>query len=185
MTTQHNLSDRSNQIDKIAKEDRIKKILRMRAEKLAFLEESGEKHETTDVLVFLLGKEKYGIELKYIKEVYPFKEVTSLPFLPPFILGIINIRRKILSLIDLKILFGLPQEGSKNKRIIVLENGQMESALLVDRIEGIASILMEEFQFSLPTITGIKQEFLKGITLQGLIFLDGEKILNSKKLIVE
>ncbi len=141
--------------------------------------------ELLDVLVFSLGHETYGIESVFVREVYPLKDFTPLPGVPAFVLGIINARGQILSVIDLKKFFGLPERGlGQLNKIIILHNSFMEFGLLADEIVGTTSILLNSMQASLPTITGIGSEFLQGITAERLIILDGEKILGAREMIV-
>jgi purine-binding chemotaxis protein CheW len=163
-----------------------KLILKKRAEKLAvsLAEKSG--GEVLDVIVFRLGEERYAIESRYILEVYPLKELTPLPNLPPFVCGITNIRRRIVSVIDLKIFFDISKkEKNRLDKIIILANAFMEFAVLTDEVEGVSQIPKASIQTSLLTLTEMRQEFLKGLTTDQLIILDGEKLLNDKKLIVQ
>ncbi len=69
------------------------KILRTRAQTLARESEREEAtQEGLEVVEFLLAYETYGVESSYVREVYPLKELTPLPCIPPFVLGIINVR---------------------------------------------------------------------------------------------
>jgi len=87
-------------------------ILKKRAQVLARApKREDEAGECLEVVEFLLAYEQYGIESSYIREVYPLKDLTPLPCTPPFVLGIINVRGQILSVIDLKKIFDLPQKG--------------------------------------------------------------------------
>ena len=92
-----------NEIRLINREQK-KAILKKRAENLAkeFIVE--EQEHCIEVVCFRLGNETYGIESDYIRGVHPLKELTFLPGLPPFILGIITLHRRILSVIDLNVL---------------------------------------------------------------------------------
>lgn len=162
-----------------------KEILKERAKKLAQGQAVEDKGASIEVVVFNLGNERYGLESIYIKEVYPLKDLTPLPNVPSFVLGMITVRRKLLSVIDLKIFFDISTENKiQNSKIIILEGHDMEFAISTDGIKGILFIPVQSLQTSLPTLTGIRQEFLKGITVDGLIVLDGEKLLTSQRLIV-
>ena len=79
-----------------------RKLLKMRAIEMAKEQEAI--HNTTsseDIIVFNLASESYGVESEFVREVYPLKDFTSLPGLPSFILGIINVRGLILPIVDL------------------------------------------------------------------------------------
>lgn len=161
-------------------------ILKERAKILSKPKEQEEvKGENIEILVFKLAKERYGIETKYAKEVHPLKDFTSLPCAPPFIFGLINVRRKILAVIDLKVLFGLPANSGEQNTVVILKEGQKEFGLLGDGFEGIQKVPINSIQTSLPTLTGIRQEWLKGITLDGVIVIEGKKLILSKEIIVD
>jgi purine-binding chemotaxis protein CheW len=161
-------------------------ILKSRAEKLAQVISVKEPmNETIEVLVFKLAGENYAIETMYIKEVYRYKNYTLLPGAPPFVFGLINVRRKVLSIIDLKVFFSLPATKNVEYKVIIVEDREMEFAILTDGIVDIQKISLNHIQPSLPHLTEAKQEFLKGITANGLIVLDGKKLLSSKRIIVD
>ena len=82
------------------------RILKARTVALAQeLVENAAEGEQIEIVEFLLADERYAIESAYIGEVYPLKDLTPLPCAPSFVLGIINMRGKILSIIDLRIFF--------------------------------------------------------------------------------
>ena len=113
------------------------------------------------------------------------KELTPLPGTPPFVLGLINVRGQILSVIDIKKFFQLPEKGLTDlNKVIIVHTDKMELGILADAILGVRSIPLQEIQTSLPTLTGIRADFLRGVTKEPLVVLDGEKILSDRKIIV-
>ena len=161
-------------------------ILRARAKSLAQEpERKGEAEKYLEVLAFLLAHETYAIETVFIREVYPLTELTPLPCTPDYIFGIINIRGQILTIIDMKKFFDLPEKGITNlNRVIVVRNEDMELGILADEIIGIKSIFGDDIKPPPATITGIGAEYLKGVTEDRLIVLDADKILSDKRLVV-
>ncbi len=161
-----------------------KRILKARARVLSKDPGADQVIPSVEVLEFLLASERYGIDSSRVREVYPLKELTPLPCTPSFVLGIINLRGQILSVIDLKKFFDLPEKGLTDlNKVIVLHSGEMELGILADEIAGMRSIPLQEIQL-LPTWTGIRSEYLKGITPQRLTILDVERILSDPKIIV-
>lgn len=139
-----------------------------------------------EVVEFMLAHERYALELTHIREVYPLKELTPLPGAPDFVLGIINVRGQILSIIDIKKFFELPEKGLTNlNQVIILESEEMEFGILADEILGTSSIPASTIQTSLPTLTDIREEYLKGVTGDRVVILDGEKILSDEKIVVK
>lgn len=162
-------------------------ILRKRAEKLAMAlsDRLGVQEHLIEAVVFKLGEESYAIESRFIEEVYPLKDYTPLPTLPPFVYGIVNIRRKIISLINLKVFFDFPShQDSPSNKVLIVHNSEIEFGILIDEVIGVRRLVPEEIQTSLPTLTGYRQEFFKGVTADRLIVLDGDKLLNNKKIII-
>ncbi|MBI5407989.1 MAG: chemotaxis protein CheW [Nitrospirae bacterium] len=138
-----------------------------------------------NVVEFLLSYETYGLESVYIGEIYPLEEYTPVPCTPPFVLGIINVRGKILSVIDIRKFFELPEKGLTGlNQVIILRSDKMEFGILADSITGVRRIPAREVQPSLPTLTGLRADYLKGVTKEGLVILDADKILSDPGIIV-
>jgi len=82
-------------------------ILRDRAQVLARPPEQAAAADTLfELLEFRLAQERYAVETRYVREVYPLKDLTPLPCTPPFVLGVVNVRGHILPVLDLKKFFG-------------------------------------------------------------------------------
>jgi len=168
------------------RDEKKKQVLEVRARELARnTDKEKALGESIEVVEFVLAYEKYGIESSYVREIYPLKELTSVPCTPPFVLGIINVRGEIVSVIDMKKFFDLPEGGltDMNKAIIV-RNDQMEFGILADAILGVRTILREDIQSSVPTLTGIRADYLTGVTKEPLVLLDATKLLSAKNLVV-
>ena len=164
-----------------------RRILKERAKALARSADkkvpAGKQYET---LEFLLAYERYAIETRYVREVYPLKDLTPVPCTPQFVLGVINVRGQILAVIDIKKFFDLPEKGltDLNKVMIVNSDG-MQLGVLADVILGVREIAEEEIQPSLPTLTGIRAEYLLGVTKERLAVLDVRKILSDPNIVVQ
>jgi len=163
-----------------------RQILRARARALARPpERAAVAAASLELLEFRLARESYALETHYVREVYPLKNLTPLPCTPPFVLGIVNVRGRILPVLDLKKFFELPEEGLTDlHRIILVHGNDLELGLLADVIAGVRTIPVERLQASLPTLTGIRAEYLKGVTAERLVVLDLDRILADPKIIV-
>jgi len=141
--------------------------------------------ERIDILEFLLSGETYAIETSFIAETFPLVDFTSLFCTPPFVMGIINVRGRIVSIVDMRRFFDLPVVGLSNlNRVIVVRDKKMEFGILADSIIGVRSLPLQDLQASLPTLTGIREEFLTGVTADRLVLLDMGKILADRRLVV-
>jgi len=163
-----------------------RRILRDRAKVLARKPEREASDEVyIEVVEFRLAQERYAVESAFVREVYPLKELTPLPCTPPFVLGIVNVRGQILSVVDLKVLFELPEEGLTDlNRVIILRSNSMEFGILADAILGTRRVLLGQVQASLPTLTDVREEYLKGVTEERMVILDAEKLLADPRTVV-
>lgn len=172
--------------DKINSEEEIRSILRARAKILAIknMDETLQK-EFIEVMEFGLASEHYCIETSFIREVYPLRDFTSLPGVPSFVLGIINVRGQIISVIDLKKFFNLPAKGiGELNKVIILSNEKMKFGILADIIYGTRSITLESIRKPTISVSGIGIDYLKSVTVEHNIILDAKKILEDKNIIV-
>lgn len=156
-------------------------LLKSRSEKLAQMQQTEERSKNTiDLLLFTLLGETYGVESIYAQEVFPVKELTPLPSVPNYVSGVIQVRRKVYSLVDLRKFFGFPLKNENNgSKAIILGNNEMAFGLLTEEVVGILSINTDDLQAALPSMQGIYLQFIKGITKDRVVVLDGEKLLKA------
>ena len=169
-----------------ASPEKQRSILKTRARALAQEpKQSDAAQEFLDIVQFRLASETYGVESRFVREVYPLKDFTPLPGTPPFVLGIINVRGQIISVVDIKKFFNLPDKGlAELNKVIIIRDSKMEFGILADIILGTVSISTETLQPPLPTITGIGAEYVRGVTGERVIILDVDNILNNERIIV-
>ena len=161
-------------------------ILRLRAIAMAIEpEQIREASAMLEIIEFIIGGEKYGIESSFVREVYPLKDFTSLPGTPAFILGIVNVRGNIISIVDLKKFFNLPEKGlGELNKLIIIQNEIMQFAILADLVNETKQIYKEDILPVPITISGIGEKYLQGITAEQLIILSAENLLNDKNIVV-
>jgi purine-binding chemotaxis protein CheW len=161
-------------------------ILRKRAETLAEQPSYTEEGKVrVEVLEFLLAGETYAVEVSWVAETCPLRDLTPLPGTPPFVAGIINVRGRIVSVLDIRQFFDLPRQGLTDlNKVIIVSDGAMEFGILADGIIGTRSIALADLQAPLPTMTGIREEYLKGLTSQRTALLDAKRLLGDKNIIV-
>jgi purine-binding chemotaxis protein CheW len=163
------------------------RILRERALALARPASNGiaAHNNRLELLEFRLASERYAVESRFVQEVHPLRDLTPLPGTPPFVPGIVNVRGQILPVYDLKKLFDLPEQGLTDlHRVLHVRSHDMELGLLADIIVSVSVIAADSLQASLPTLTGIRADYLKGITRDRVVVLDLERILSDPKIVV-
>jgi purine-binding chemotaxis protein CheW len=141
--------------------------------------------ESLHVVEFVLAHERYAFESRYVREICTLREFTRLPGAPAFVFGLINVRGQILSVIDIKKFFELPDRGLTDlNKVIILQTLPMELGILADTIVGMRSIAVEDLVAQLPTLTGIRAHYLKGVTRGPITVLDAAKLLSDPRIIV-
>ena len=176
----------SEESQKIPTTEEQNKIMLARAQALAWQPEKEEAAaERIEIVEFLLASERYGIELSCIGEIYPLKDLTWIPCAPPFVMGVMNVRGKIISVIDIRKFFELPDKGlSDLNKVIIVRDDSMEFGILADAILGVRVLSFGHLLPSLPTLTDIRSYYLKGVTEDRLVVLDGGKILSDRGVVV-
>jgi purine-binding chemotaxis protein CheW len=166
--------------------DEKRKILKGRARELSReMTAGGGTGESAEVVELRVADERYGVESCYVHEVYPLKEMTWLPGTPPFVLGITNVRGRIVAVNDLRRFFSLPgAQTTAGGKLVILGNEAMEFGVLADEVVGVRSIPLAELQPPLRTLTGNGAKYLRGITGDRLALLDAEKILSDRRIVI-
>jgi purine-binding chemotaxis protein CheW len=136
-------------------------------------------------LTFALGEEEYGVEILKIREIIGMMEVTTVPQMPHFVKGVINLRGKVIPVIDLRLRFGLdPKPYDERTCIIVAEvRGQstrVQMGLVVDTVSEVVTITLEEMEVTPAFGVNVNTHYILGMAkLKGKvkILLDIDKVL--------
>jgi purine-binding chemotaxis protein CheW len=92
-------------------------------------------------LTFCLDNEEYGLEILKVREIIGMMSITNVPRTPDFIKGVINLRGKVIPVIDLRLKFGMPEaERTEETCVIVVNLGQVEVGIIVDRVSEVRDI---------------------------------------------
>ena len=158
-------------------------------ERAQVLKQGNKKAEINDKceegLLFFLGNEKYIIYSSVISEVLHVYGLTFLPCSPDFVAGIINIRGRIISVVDIKTFLGINQKAEAvDRKVVVLNSGEIEFGVLVDNIIGDVKLDVEKLQKATSFETAQSKGFIQGLTVEGEVVLNVEKIMSSNKIIV-
>ena len=145
------------------------------------------KSKETQLVIFRLREEEFGVEINSVLEISKTLEVTHLPQAPGFIEGVVNLRGQVIPVVDLARQFGLrPQaELPKTARIVVVEISQETLGLLVDEVPEVLRIPESEIEKPPEMFHNEeKQDYVKGVAKLGerlVIVLDLAKVLASSE----
>ena len=150
--------------------------------------QKGVKAQTEELLQlvsFTIGQEEFGLDIQCIQEINRVVEITRVPNSPEFVTGVINLRGKVIPIINLRKRFGFPEkENDKNTRIIVVELGDMVVGFVVDAVREVIRIPKNITEPPPAIVAGIGSEFITAVAkLENrlLILLDLERILRDKE----
>jgi purine-binding chemotaxis protein CheW len=162
------------------------RILNERAKVLAQMGGEAQVTDTLEIVEFVLAHERYGIETSFVREIHSLVDLTPLPCTPAFVLGVVNLRGEIVSVIDIKKFFDLPEQGLTDlNKVIVLQSETMQFGILADAVQGVRRVPIDEIQTSMPTLTGIRERYLIGVTSERMIVLDADKLLADEGIVVQ
>lgn len=132
-------------------------------------------------VTFLLEGETYGINVMAVQEVLRYSEIAPVPGASNFVLGVINLRGNVITVIDTRHRFGLPTgETTADSRIVVIEASDQVVGLLVDSVAEVVYIRQSEIETSPNAGNDENSEFIQGVCNKGetlLILIDYQKIL--------
>lgn len=132
-------------------------------------------------LSFTLGRESYGMEIKYVKEIIGIQEITEMPELPEYIKGIINLRGKIIPVMDVRLRFKKePKEYNDRTCVIVVATRELLIGMIVDSVSEVLSIPEEDIVDPPQMNKGQDSRYIKKIGKVGQevkMLLDCEKLL--------
>lgn len=121
--------------------------------------------ETAQYIVVRLGKEQYGIDIKYIDNIVRMQHITRVPKLAPYIKGVINLRGEVIPIMSLKLKMGLDlDEESKATRIIIVKLEQYGSiGMIVDEVKEVVTLDIEQQVEKLAFDKDDKNNFIFGV----------------------
>jgi purine-binding chemotaxis protein CheW len=141
-------------------------------------------------LVFTLEGKRYGVALSSVKEVIGMTEFTPVPGAPRFFKGLINLRGKIHSVIDLRIKLSLPEVDYQPKKtsIIIAEIGGFVIGTIVDDVHEVIGLETNQIERDLNISSDVSREYISGVAKSGTdqreltLLLDIGKILSAEEL---
>jgi purine-binding chemotaxis protein CheW len=132
-------------------------------------------------VTFRLDSELYGINVLQVQEVLRYSEIVPVPGAPEFVLGIINLRGNVVTVIDTRKCFGLPaKESDDASRIVIIESGKNIAGLLVDSVAEVVNISSHQIEVAPDVGTTEAAKYIQGIANHNkeiLILVDVNKLL--------
>ncbi len=138
-------------------------------------------------LTFFLAEEEYGIEILKVQEIIGIMNITTVPRTPSFIRGVINLRGKVIPIVDLRQKFDMASiEQTDETCIIVVQAQGMEMGLVVDRVSEVMNIASEDIDDAPSFGSEVDTSYLLGVAKaegQVKLLLDIDKVLSGHELL--
>jgi purine-binding chemotaxis protein CheW len=145
----------------------------------------GKSEELIQLVSFNIGDEEFGVDILKVQEINRMLDVTRVPNAPEYVDGVINLRGKVIPIIDLRRRFGMERkEHDKNTRIVVVELSGKVVGFVVDAVSEVLRIPKSVTEPPPPIVAGIDAEYITAVgKLEDrlLILLDLEKVLSAEE----
>jgi purine-binding chemotaxis protein CheW len=136
-------------------------------------------------VTFRLDNETYGINVMQVQEVLRYTEIAPVPGAPPYVLGIINLRGNVVTVIDTRLRFGLMQtETNDQTRIVIIETENQVVGILVDAVAEVVYLRQSEIETTPNVGNDETAKFIQGVCHKNkelLILVDLEKMMSDEE----
>lgn len=141
-------------------------------------------------LTFMLGKEEYGIEILKVHQIIQMQEVTRVPKTPVYVRGVINLRGRVIPVIDLRLKFGMQSQEDTEKTCIIVAQIEMEGhsitmGTIIDEVREVLEITAEDIEETPSFGDSVDTQFIMGMAKLGervKMLLDMDKVLSAHEL---
>lgn len=144
---------------------------------------------TSEWVTFRLEEEKYGVNVMLVREVLKNTELAPVPGSPPFVLGIINLRGNVVTVVDTRKRFGLPpREPDEATRIVVIEMDEQVIGMMVDSVAEVVTLGESEIEYAPNVGNDDSAKYIQGVSNHGeelLILIDMDKLFTHEELVGE
>lgn len=134
-------------------------------------------------LTFLLAREDYGLEIRYVTEIIGIQKITRVPDMPNFIKGVINLRGKVIPVMDMRARFNLPAREYDERTCVIVVNIQEQAlGLVVDRVNEVVDIPAEQVEPPPASAKGGASRYIRGIGKIGeevKVLLEVERLMTA------
>ncbi|MDD3313084.1 chemotaxis protein CheW [Pseudodesulfovibrio sp.] len=149
------------------------------------LEEKEKDQELIQLVTFSIGEEEFGVNILQVQEIIRTMDITRVPRAPEFVEGVINLRGKVIPIVDMRSRFGLAhKEHDKYTRIIVIEIDMIIVGFVVDSVSEVLRIPANSVQPPPPVVAGMDSDYIDGVgKLEDrlLILLDLDSLLDNEE----
>ncbi len=146
----------------------------------------GQRSELLQLVTFGLGNENYAVNILKVQEINRTKEITRVPNAPSYVEGVINLRGRVMPIINLRKIFGLPEkENDSQTRIMIMDIQGITIGLVVDSVSEVLRIPASIVEPTPTMASDVNTEFITGIAkLEGrlIILVDVDRLMGKSEV---
>ena len=151
-----------------------------------FYDDDDEDTQKDKYLTFTVGKEDYGIEISHVTEIIGIQKITDVPDMPACVKGVINLRGKVIPVMDVRLRFGMPEREYDDRTCIVVVNVNGSAVgLVVDTVKEVVDIPANQIELPPEFAESGTQHYIKGLGKSGedvKILLDVEHLVRREHM---
>jgi len=150
-------------------------------------EEMKNKSAAGKYLTFALAQEEYGVPVLKVREIIKMMDITGVPQVPPHVKGVINLRGKVIPIVDLRLKFGLPTQDYTERTCIIVVEVEMQArrvmlGMIVDYVSEVLNIATDEIEPMPDFGERVDTDYMRGVAkIKGTVklLLDLDKVLSA------
>lgn len=178
----------TNVAERQLSDEQIRQVLQRRAKELARTSKEDVVQDVTEFIIVTIGREKLALEIRTIQEIQTLRGLTSVPGANDVWSGVVNLRGRLLPVLNLAGTLGIPAESgekSDSGRIVVVSIGQYHMGLLVEDVLGVKEIPNGSIRPSLVDSSSQAREIVSGITADMISVLDLTALASDPRVMIQ
>ena len=141
-----------------------------------------------EFLSFVLGEAQYCIDILKVQEIRTYEPPTRIAATPAFIKGVINLRGNIVPIIDLRVKFGLPEQGLNTQTVVIVLNiAKRTVGVVVDGVSDVIALAAADIKPAPELAGGLDTRYIQGLATIGeqmMILVDIERLMTSREMAI-
>ena len=149
------------------------------------IEQKTKKSEILQLVTFMIGNEEFAVDILYVQEINRMISITRVPNSPDYVEGVINLRGRVIPVVDMRLKLGIEKKSfDHNTRIVVVDVNSTVLGFIVDAVKEVLRIPAEVIEIPPELISGVNKDYIKAVgKLEDrlIILIDLDKIFENAK----
>jgi purine-binding chemotaxis protein CheW len=164
----------------------VETVLRRRAQALSRPLVEVETEKNLSLVAYHMGGENYAVDVRHVREIRALENLTTVPCTPDFVAGVVNLRGRLLSVIDIRKFLSIAHGGITDlTRVVIISANAFEVGLLAESVSGIRDVALSDIHPSGGFTKTASQKHILGVTDDLLTILDVASLLRDPRIVVK